>query len=201
MACIRIVLEDEFHTVGNSPLRSYSPMLNYPTNWVQLVSQFCFLDKWRVHHFTRVPPENWFGRELEVQSAENYSSTCDNSQSENSCLQHFYEINIIWVIIFSHRTDYENHNNDEDWRSKLKIIASIIASARIILLPTVPYTNDKFFLYQGPLLYMMFFGQWLATNSDSTGIDVIWPSTLRGQKKVNVTKMLGVTKFLKILRN
>ena len=40
---------------------------------------------------------------------QNYSSTCNNSYSENSYLMRFYEINIYWIMIFSIYTVVKKH--------------------------------------------------------------------------------------------
>ena len=49
----------------------------------------------------------------------------------------FYETNICRIKIFSLHTFYKNHDDDKKWQSNQRKIENIIASARIILLPTV----------------------------------------------------------------
>ena len=57
--------------------------------------------------------------------------------SENSYLMRFYKINICQVMIFSLYIVYKKYNDDKNWRSNHRRIASIITSPRIILLPAV----------------------------------------------------------------
>ena len=49
----------------------------------------------------------------------------------------FYEINICQVMIFNPHAVFEKHDDDKNWKSNHGKDISIIASARIILLPTV----------------------------------------------------------------
>ena len=55
----------------------------------------------------------------------------------------FYEINICEIMIFKLYTVYNKHDDDENWRLSQRKIASIIASARIILLLIVPTKTDR----------------------------------------------------------
>ena len=56
---------------------------------------------------------------------------------KNLYLMQFYEINICQVMIFRLYTVYNKHNDDKNWRSNHRKIASIIAFAPVWLLSTV----------------------------------------------------------------
>ena len=55
---------------------------------------------------------------------------------------YFYEINICQIMIYKLYSVYKKHNDDKNWRLKKRKIASIIASAQMILLPSA--TNNFF---------------------------------------------------------
>ena len=52
-------------------------------------------------------------------------------------LMQFCEINICQFLVFRHYTVYKKHDDDKNWQLIERKIESIIASARIILRPTV----------------------------------------------------------------
>ena len=49
----------------------------------------------------------------------------------------FYELNICRDMILSLETAYKMYDADKNWRSNQRKIANTVASAQIILLPTV----------------------------------------------------------------
>ena len=57
--------------------------------------------------------------------------------TKNSCLKQFYELNIYRVLIFNLYTDNKKHANDKNLPVNQEKNASTIASARIILPPTI----------------------------------------------------------------
>ena len=71
--------------------------------------------------------------------------------SKNSELMQFYEIYICQIMIFRPNTVYNKHCDTKNWRSNQRKIASIIASAQIILLPTVDRLFIYFPLFSSPL--------------------------------------------------
>ena len=68
---------------------------------------------------------------------QSYSSTGDNSHSENSNPMQFNKTTICQVMILNLYTVYTKHDNDKNSLSGHRKIVNIVASARIILLLTV----------------------------------------------------------------
>ena len=63
MACLQIIFWDEFKSVCNSPLRSYSPTLN-PTNLIQPWDVNVVAIQWNLFDWDYLKQEKWFLKNL-----------------------------------------------------------------------------------------------------------------------------------------
>ena len=68
----------------------------------------------------------------------------------------FYEINVCRVMIFNLHAVYKKRDNEGNWLSNQKIIASIIASTQKILLPSIRVAFEVFRMSVFRTLYTLF---------------------------------------------